>query len=299
MDTNYEKRNDILYAAIYLFSNKGFTSTSVQDIASYCNISKATIYKLFKSKEDILIELIKHSNKQLLLLVKNIDLNPTMTKIEKLEEKIYLFYEFLANKKDLTLILSQEQSIPENEEFKKMVLEIKILIMNWFKKILIDTFGDKVKNIVWDMVITLGGLIREYTQVFIIKEVVIKDIREIAKYTTKNITALIEANIDSEPLLLPDFISDLDISTHTLFNAELLLKEIQKTIDNLKIIIKNSKTILNKEELIEAIDTIADEKNSDSPRKYIIDGLFLYLLKYSELEKDILLLKQLYKNIKN
>ena len=299
MDTNYEKRNDILYAAIYLFSNKGFTSTSVQDIASYCNISKATIYKFFKSKEDILIDLIKHSNKQLLLLVKNIDLNPTMSKIEKLEEKIYLFYEFLANKKDLTLILSQEQSIPKNEEFKKMVLEIKILIMNWFKKILIDTFGNKVENIVWDMVITLGGLIREYTQVFIIKEVVIKDVREIAKYTTKNITALIEANTDSEPLLSLDFISDSDISTHTLFNTELLLEEVQKTIDNLKIIIKNSKTILNKEELIEAIDTIADEKNSASPRKYIIDGLFLYLLKYSELEKDILLLKQLYKNFKN
>lgn len=297
MDNNYEKRNDILYAAVYLFSNKGFTATSVQDIASHCNISKATIYKLFKSKEDILIELIKLSNKQLLLLVKNIDLNSNMTKMEKLEEKIYLFYEFLSSKKELNIMLYHEQNVCKDEEFKKVFAEIKILVLNWFKTMLIDTFGEKIEPIVWDITMTLEGLIKQYTQIFIIKEIVVKNLREVAKYTTKNITALVEANIGTEPLLQPEFISNFDIRTHTIFNDELLIEESLKIIDNLKVLVKNSKTILNKEELNEAIDTLANEKNSNKPRKYIIDGLFLYLLKYNELEKDVLLLKQIYRKL--
>ncbi|MGL4654345.1 MAG: TetR/AcrR family transcriptional regulator [Sarcina sp.] len=297
MDTNYEKRNDILYAAIYLFSKNGFNATSVQDIASHCNISKATIYKLFKSKEDILIEVIKHSNKQLLLLIKNNDFKPNMSKLEKFEEKIYLLYEFLTSKKDLSLMLYQEQNVCKDDDFKKVFFEIKLLILNWYKTMLVDTFGAKVETIAWDMAMSLEGLIREYTQVFIVKEVIVTDLRKLANYTVRNIAALVEVNTDSEPLLHTDFISDFDSSTHALFNNELLIEESIRIIDNLKALVKNSKIILNKAELTEAIDTIANEKNSKAPRKYLIDGLFLYLLKYSELEKDVLFLKQIYRKL--
>lgn len=63
MEQIYDKKIDIIDASIYLFSNKGFASTSVQDIATKCNISKATIYKFFKSKEEILIHIIDYVNK--------------------------------------------------------------------------------------------------------------------------------------------------------------------------------------------------------------------------------------------
>ena len=46
-----EKKKHILDASLHLFSLNGYNETSMQDIASYCNISKATIYKFFKSKE--------------------------------------------------------------------------------------------------------------------------------------------------------------------------------------------------------------------------------------------------------
>ena len=46
-----EKKKHILDASLHLFSLNGYNETSMQDIASYCNISKATIYNFFKSKE--------------------------------------------------------------------------------------------------------------------------------------------------------------------------------------------------------------------------------------------------------
>lgn len=50
-----DKKTDILLAARKLFSEKDFTSVSMQAIAEECKMSKASIYKLFQSKEDLLL----------------------------------------------------------------------------------------------------------------------------------------------------------------------------------------------------------------------------------------------------
>jgi len=49
----------ILEVAERIFFQFGYTNSSVEDIAKECGISKKTIYKYFKSKEDILIECVK------------------------------------------------------------------------------------------------------------------------------------------------------------------------------------------------------------------------------------------------
>lgn len=48
------KYQQILEAAVNLFSQKGFESASVQDIAQAAGIAKGTVYLYFKSKEDLI-----------------------------------------------------------------------------------------------------------------------------------------------------------------------------------------------------------------------------------------------------
>ncbi len=48
-----EKSEDIYAAAIRCFESTGFYGTSVVDIAEAANVSTATIYNHFKSKEDL------------------------------------------------------------------------------------------------------------------------------------------------------------------------------------------------------------------------------------------------------
>jgi AcrR family transcriptional regulator len=70
-----EKRKFILETAAKFFSKNGFFTTSVQDIAKACNISKATIYQLFNSKEDILYNIIQYKHDQIIqeaaLIIRN------------------------------------------------------------------------------------------------------------------------------------------------------------------------------------------------------------------------------------
>lgn len=54
-----EKRaEDIISAAEKLFINNGLAKTTMDDIANKCELSKATLYLYFKSKDELLMEII-------------------------------------------------------------------------------------------------------------------------------------------------------------------------------------------------------------------------------------------------
>ncbi len=58
---NNERPRQILDAAIKLFCELGFEGTRLEDIADRANVSKATIYLYFESKEDLFFALIREN----------------------------------------------------------------------------------------------------------------------------------------------------------------------------------------------------------------------------------------------
>ena len=61
LDTVYtSKRNVIIKAAVYLFRDKGYDTTNIDDIVAYAGIGKSTFYHYFKSKEELFYECADH-----------------------------------------------------------------------------------------------------------------------------------------------------------------------------------------------------------------------------------------------
>lgn len=58
-----KKREEIANAAFRLFMQKGYTNTKIIDIAAAMNIGKGTVYEYFKSKDDILLDIILNNVK--------------------------------------------------------------------------------------------------------------------------------------------------------------------------------------------------------------------------------------------
>lgn len=54
-----EKRKEILNAARKIFSQKGFASTKIEDVAREAGIGKGTVYEYFRSKNDIFFALFE------------------------------------------------------------------------------------------------------------------------------------------------------------------------------------------------------------------------------------------------
>jgi AcrR family transcriptional regulator len=67
-----DKKGIITSIAIDLFAKKGFSVTSMRDIAKAAKVNVALIYYYFKNKEEILYHIIEHSSRDLLRILKEI-----------------------------------------------------------------------------------------------------------------------------------------------------------------------------------------------------------------------------------
>ena len=59
--TASEKYQRIIYAAIKVFSLKGFFHAKVADVAKAADVADGTIYLYFKNKDDLLVSIFEHS----------------------------------------------------------------------------------------------------------------------------------------------------------------------------------------------------------------------------------------------
>jgi len=77
------RREEILSAAEGLFSKNGFFKTSMAEIAEAAQFAMGTVYKFFKSKEDIYISLVESKVEEMLL-----QLEQAVRKAQSADDKI-------------------------------------------------------------------------------------------------------------------------------------------------------------------------------------------------------------------
>lgn len=118
---NPAKRLAILKSAEKIFSRKGFHEATVSDIAKAANVSEATIYEYFSSKEELLFSIpaeivreYQEKNVEILKYVKGA--------ANKLRTLIYLHISLYANNEDyanvVMLILKGNRNFLKTEEYK-------------------------------------------------------------------------------------------------------------------------------------------------------------------------------------
>jgi len=104
-----ENRSAILSAAETVFSNKGYALTSVDDIAEEAQFSKATIYRYFKSKDEIFYMILLTSFKEAHETMASVQKRKVTSK-EKLLEIIKFSLNYYENKKNIARIIFIEKS---------------------------------------------------------------------------------------------------------------------------------------------------------------------------------------------
>ena len=127
-------REEILLAAEKVFADKGFFTTKMTDIANKAEFGTGTLYKYFKSKEDLYFTLIDEKMEEFNRLVKAVFSQKT-TSIKKIEKVLRLLSEFIERNRDFFRIYISEMNRFEwtikddlgKAIYKKMVAYIKIL----------------------------------------------------------------------------------------------------------------------------------------------------------------------------
>jgi AcrR family transcriptional regulator len=119
-----ENKQFILNAAENVFAKKGFALATMDEIAEAAQFSKATIYRYFKSKQEIFMQIILNTFDEAYknsLRIKEKDLDSS----EKLRELIRYILGYYQKKKNLSRIFIMEHSA------MKKLLKIDVSAQGW------------------------------------------------------------------------------------------------------------------------------------------------------------------------
>ena len=127
-------RKEILSAAEGVFAEKGFFSSTMSEIAGRAEFGTGTLYRYFKSKEDLYFTLINEKTDEINELVENELARETST-IERLRGVLSLQLKFIEKNKDFFRIYVSDRSRFEwtvkddwgREVNAKMIAYIKVL----------------------------------------------------------------------------------------------------------------------------------------------------------------------------
>jgi AcrR family transcriptional regulator len=120
-----ERREQILSAALFLFSTKGLSATKMQDVAASAKISQGLIYHYFPSKEAIFTTLIHSAFEKLNAACDMLEALP-LSPLEKVQTALERLLEGLVQSKDAAqyylLIAEATASDAIPEEAKAVIL---------------------------------------------------------------------------------------------------------------------------------------------------------------------------------
>ncbi|WP_054708241.1 TetR/AcrR family transcriptional regulator [Bacillus sp. JCM 19041] len=158
------KQSDIMRVAFHLFSEKGYSATSVQEIVALCKISKATFYKHFSSKKELFFKLLDYRHFLFDSEEHAID-ESTLEPKEKLLKKTKLYMRSLfANRKIYHLI----PFVMEQEEFRELekpMREFKIKSYHRLKQNIMGAYTKVEPVHIWDLVLLYDAAVKEYVEV--------------------------------------------------------------------------------------------------------------------------------------
>lgn len=98
------RKNQILEAAIQVFSKKGFEGSTTKEIAKKAKVSEGTIFRYFRTKKDILVQMLNILVDQTLFdFVEQIESGVDAEEVIK--SLLKLHYRFIVNNYDLLKIL--------------------------------------------------------------------------------------------------------------------------------------------------------------------------------------------------
>ncbi|MCK4666680.1 TetR/AcrR family transcriptional regulator [Candidatus Dependentiae bacterium] len=124
-----KQQQKIIHSAIKIFSKKGYTKTTIEEIAKNAKIAKGLVYYYFKTKEEIYLESLNSIRSQMKAYVDKYT-EKEQNAFEKIRVRTKKILEFFSNKQDLFIVFAYQDQVKKLSEKQK-----KKAIENFFKQI--------------------------------------------------------------------------------------------------------------------------------------------------------------------
>ncbi|WP_210366045.1 TetR/AcrR family transcriptional regulator [Bacillus sp. REN3] len=262
-----ERKRHVLNTAHQLFIEKGFQSTSIQDILEYSGISKGTFYNYFSSKNELLIEIFKTIFKKI-----DIERNELLIGEDPSDPEIFtrqIELQMKTNRENKLIPLFEEVYFSNDEELKHFLKTVQLKTIRWIYERLTELSDEGMKPYLLDAAIMFIGILQQNTRYYTMAHGENTGLQEVVRYSVSRIKAIAKEASQSgeqlfQPLLLEKWLPAAELDNHDF--RKRLCKEVSA--------LKTSSDMASRE----LLDFIQDELlHSTAPRKAILDSMILSL----------------------
>ena len=257
----------IIESAIKLFAQKGFNSTSIQEIATESGISKGAFYLHFKSKDSLLLAILNHYFDRLQKNVAAFD-NLNLPPREKFIKQLTTLFETLIAHKEFIVMQSREQAIPLNDSTKELIFKMHSETHRFYNEGLLSIYGNKIEQHVWDLSFQLEGMFQSYIKVLLFDKEGIPNLEKLVQYILRRMDSIILGLENEKPILSKDKMEDLIIRSKAFFMKN------PNQIKDIIVQLKNAVHLLeDNDDLVISLEVLENEIGTDNPRIPVIQGM--------------------------
>ncbi|MCP3027442.1 TetR/AcrR family transcriptional regulator [Halobacillus sp. A5] len=263
-----DKKIKIIEQAIKLFAQKGFSTTSVQEIANECSISKGAFYLHFKSKDELLLSIFTHYSQEIEKKtdeIQSMDLDPRT----KFVRQLTVTYQEVIKHRDFIIMQIREQAIPFNEDIESFVQKMRFHSYLFYKRSLLSIYGKKVDHVIWEVTLLMQGMFKAYMDLIIIEGVKF-DIEELCKSILKRADFIVDGfdRTGDHPVITDQLMNEIIPGDFYYNQLDTIVSTLEEMVEKSEGDIKVTITVL------------LEEIQKSTPRPAVIKGML------SNLEED-------------
>lgn len=281
---------------MHIFSQKGYAATSIQDIANDCGIAKGSLYKIFASKEDLLVEVYRDRTRSMFEEAERIQSDLTLSPRERFvlqtHRQFVFFLEFKYSIKDF-------YELPMNEDgaFSKFLQQMRSQMFCSFAQMIVNVYGPEIEKNKWDLISLYAGILKEY---MIMTTLITSpfDYDRMANFVVDRMDEMAAGILKKkpEPILdeeiMAQFVASGIRGCHVPADEQLhiSLGKLMSTIQELQV------TNARRAELHEATHLLQEEAADERPRMVLVRALINLLQTQHELVSIASQLERLYES---
>lgn len=203
------RKRQVLLTAQRLFVEKGFSTTSVQDILDESRISKGTFYNYFTSKNECLMAILEQVHdistiKRRELLMEN-DIADKSILVEQISIRM------LVNREQNLLPIYEAIFYSGDDELKDFIKQYLLEEVSWITGRLADVYGRESIPYAPDCAVIMMGMIQHFLHFTIASSKNEFNARKIVEFTMRRIdTIMADMIVSGDTLLGKDIVKTLN-----------------------------------------------------------------------------------------
>ncbi|MFB1097970.1 TetR/AcrR family transcriptional regulator [Terribacillus sp. JSM ZJ617] len=275
-----EKKITIIERATEIIAKKGYHAASIQEIAVASKLSKGAFYLYFKSKEELMAEILRYHIRLITEEIEKID-QLDLDSREKAKLRLTTMMRELVKRGNFIVMQRHDIDSEIGKEMELFFLEEMEKGRRKTELDLLEVYGEESKPYLKDLRMMQEGILAQIIGDMLLHGLIL-DLDKTASYILERMDDMVEGLLKrkAEPL-----VTDATPVSASIFEKEMKEREVKQVLERMQVVILTlDADVQDVQELQGVVELIQEEMQKKEPKKLLIQGLIANFKGIGELD---------------